>query len=506
MNPTPEQTAIISAARTDASIMVEALAGTGKTKTLELLVPELGASTSRPSSILALAFNVKIKNELAERLPTSVGSAKVEVKTLNGLGHGALYSWLRKPLSVDTRKTVKLLADFESRNGVRFSKDESSTIYDLVAAAKALGWVPSTSPMPGSPIYKDDPEGISAVFEWAEAEERDDLTVALRALMTESIRLGLYRGEIDFNDQIYLPVIFKAPFRKYHTVLVDEVQDLSYLNHLMLERSCGSRMIAVGDSNQAIYAFRGALTNSMDLLAETRDFIRLPLTMTFRCGRRIVERQQAFVPDYTAAPSNPEGEIIQWGEGLAKSSWSTSDIPLHAAIICRNNAPLIKLAFKLMRQGRGIQMLGNDLGKSLERALDVSCKGLPSGTSFPQMKERIDKYFERELAKAKTDKRKESLQDRWDCVSFIAEGAGTLVAARRTCHSLFENPDAVVTLSSGHKAKGLEWDCVIHLDPWRVPSKYATTPEAIRQEKNLRYVIETRPKHTLILANLEDFT
>jgi len=38
-----------------------------------------------------------------------------------------------------------------------------------------------------------------------------------------------------------------------------------------------------------------------------------------------------------------------------------------------------------------------------------------------------------------------------------------------------------------------------------IPSKYAKTESEQRQEANLRYVLETRTKHTLILANLSDF-
>jgi superfamily I DNA/RNA helicase len=46
-----------------------------------------------------------------------------------------------------------------------------------------------------------------------------------------------------------------------------------------------------------------------------------------------------------------------------------------------------------------------------------------------------------------------------------------------------------LTLITGHKAKGLEWDTVYHLDPWIIKSG--------EQEDNLKYVISTRSKDTL---------
>lgn len=74
---------------------------------------------------------------------------------------------------------------------------------------------------------------------------------------------------------------------------------------------------------------------------------------------------------------------------------------------------------------------------------------------------------------------------------------------------MFSKDSLRITLATGHKAKGLEWPTVIHLDPWRVPSKYAkqalseghTIP--MEQDLNLRYVIETRTMQKLILGDLE---
>ena len=71
--------------------------------------------------------------------------------------------------------------------------------------------------------------------------------------------------------------------------------------------------------------------------------------------------------------------------------------------------------------------------------------------------------------------------------------------------------DDYLVLSTIHSAKGLEWDLVLHLDPWRVPSKYARKAAALgdatalAQEWNLKYVCETRTRHTLIEADLADF-
>jgi len=74
---------------------------------------------------------------------------------------------------------------------------------------------------------------------------------------------------------------------------------------------------------------------------------------------------------------------------------------------------------------------------------------------------------------------------------------------------MFASSSTRFILCTGHKSKGLEWHTVIHLDPWRLPSKWAKAAQAagnlvpMEQELNLQYVIETRTQDTLILANLE---
>lgn len=501
-NPTAEQTAIIAAAKGTQDLMIVARAGCAKTTTIKLLVPSLPTQ-----SVLALAFNKKNALDLKAELPPYVQS-----KTLNALGYKAWWQFLgRKEMTVDTKKNYQVIQTICGKQNISLSKEEKSMLADLLNAGRALGFMPKGSPIPGLSIVRDDEDGIETIFDWADVDYRQDLEVLFRAGMVEHIRQGL-AGTIDFNDQIYLPVVFSAPFDRFDTVVVDEAQDLSDLNHRMIKRACAKRMIMVGDDKQAIYAFRGALSDSMGKLAAMRDFQFLPLTMTFRCGKAIVARAQDYVPDFVASPGNSEGSVEDWtkegphhNDADSHIEWHARDIPAHSAVICRNNAPLIKLAFKLLRQGRGVQMLGNDIGKSLERALDLAAKGLSPDTPSPTVLAAVEAWFKKEISKAKTDRKIESLEDRWECVAAIVEEAADLRGARNLCHKLFEDAAAVVTLSSGHKAKGLEWDSVIHLDPFRIPSRYAHSPEALTQESNLRYVIETRARHRLILANLEDF-
>lgn len=96
------------------------------------------------------------------------------------------------------------------------------------------------------------------------------------------------------------------------------------------------------------------------------------------------------------------------------------------------------------------------------------------------------------------------VHDKAECFRVFAKFGNTLSQAVIYAEHLFK-AKGPIQLLSGHKAKGLEWDTVYHLDPWRIPSKWAQTPEDFEQEMNVDYVITTRAKRELILVNLEDY-
>lgn len=497
MKPTPEQEAIIHAATLPTSLIVNALAGTGKTTTLTMLAKALP-----PEPALALAFNKKIKEELEKRFPSNF-----TVMTMNGLGHRAWsFTINKKQMLLDANKigrlTTAALKPFPE------SKGEWAAIRTLVVMAMQRGLVPSQFQHAKS-LLPDTPQTWEQIDYELDLNLTGDERKLARQILIESIEEGM-KGCISYDDQIYLPVVFSGAFPRFPVVLVDEAQDLSPLNHAMLKKVSAGKLIVVGDPRQAIYAFRGADHNSMtSLKALKREWIELPLNTTFRCPQSVVERQHSHAPQYRAASSNPKGEVLSFvGEpwGLEKiKPYAKADL----AILCRNNAPLLSMAFKLLRQGVGVNMMGRDIG----RGLSALCKKLaPDQTiSTDAFRKVLDEWFETEKSKAEANEdasKIDSVTDKYECIVTVAENRKprTVRELMSELDNLFAKDAGLVTLATGHKAKGLEWDTVLHLDPWRIPSKWAKKPDEIMQERNLQYVLETRTKHTLILANLKDFS
>jgi hypothetical protein len=258
----------------------------------------------------------------------------------------------------------------------------------------------------------------------------------------------------------------------------------------MLKKLVTKRLIAVGDPYQSIYGFRGAVQSGMEKLRDTFSMKDMKLSVSFRCPRSIIRRAWSRVPDMRWPEWAVEGSVVDL------PTLSYADIEDGAAIICRNNAPLFSLGFRLIANGRGIQLVGADIGPGLVKILR---KLGPESMTQEEATIALHKWKTEALRKAKSPG---TVEDKEECLAiFIAQGP-TLSAAIAYAEHLFKQ-SGPIQLLSGHKSKGLEWDYVYHLDPWRIPSRFVFSESDMEQELNVRYVIETRAKKTLYLVNAE---
>ena len=154
--------------------------------------------------------------------------------------------------------------------------------------------------------------------------------------------------EIDFDDMILFPLVKNLQLGyPVDRLFVDEAQDLSRARQDLMKKFITpdrGRMYIVGDDRQAIYGFSGADAQALHNLTASLNARELPLTVTWRCARKIVEKANEYVDDLEAAPDAPEGFV-----GTVDKL--PGDIAPGDAILCRFNAPLIEYAFKLIRAG-----------------------------------------------------------------------------------------------------------------------------------------------------------
>jgi hypothetical protein len=469
---------------------------------------------------LALAFNKRIATELQTRLPVNF-----KAQTLNGLGHGAWIKGLDKPtVQLDDRKLGKVISAVAKDWKVPLLTWQWDCIRESVKNAMQAGLSPKNV---GQPLIEDTEANWLSLVDVPSQDDFGFIYDFSWEVLKSSIDLAR-AGQISFDDQIYCPTILGGVWPRYPVVFIDEAQDLSPLNHRMLQLcSTPDGLIdAVGDSRQAIYLFRGADATSMTNMRTLRpNWNDLSLTLTFRCPKVIVARQQSHAPGYRAAEQNVDGLFHQFEFSKSESDeggWSYHDLSSRAvdigadsmAILCRNNAPLMSMAFKLIRNGVGCQMLGRDIGRGLIQLTNKLAK--EDATPIDRFGIILTDWLAKETAIAiANDKpdRVEKLTDQAECLRVTIEGSTPTTAGdlRSVLQRVFSRENGQVILSSIHRAKGLEWPLVVHLDPWRIPSKQARMadeagdPAPLQQEYNLKYVAETRTKHTLINANVEDF-
>lgn len=473
--PTDEQLAVVTAATSSSdNLLVSALAGAAKTSTLILLAEALP-----DVEILALAFNKKIQLEMQDRLPPNCTA-----KTLNGLGHSTWQNAIGRRPAIDKDKGYKIFDELMQQlpAATRRRVHEGTGMGELlrlVAFGKQCGFIPTGHFEKGKRLLSTE-----EFFAHIDAK-LDDVEVELIIEATlESLRQGM-KGQLDFDDQILLPTLFHGAFPRYPLVLVDEAQDLSALNHATLRKLVGTRrLIAVGDSRQAIYGFRGAHEDSMAKLGEDFNMRELILSTSFRCPEVIVEHARWRAPHMKSA--KPGGEV------RTLSLWSSADVPDHAFILCRNNAPLFHTALRLLAAGRHVELSNGDVAKQLLKVMQKF-----GDRNMPQMEvyAAIDSWAEKEKAKVKA-RAHGTIDDKVECMRLFAGQGDDLGGALGYINHLI-NSSGTIKLLTVHKAKGLEADDIFLLDEDLIGDK--------DQEPNLRYVAITRAKQRLTYIYTKEY-
>lgn len=213
---------------------------------------------------------------------------------------------------------------------------------------------------------------------------------------------------------------------------------------------------------------------------------RLELTTTFRCPQEVVKEA------WWRAPKMKWASWAGVGSVRTEPFWHQDDIPESAAIICRNNAPLFSMAIKFLKNGRNCRIVGNDIGKGL---LATMKKLGPPLMEQHKVYEAIERWYEE---KSKRTRALKSLQDRAECMRIFTDNGKNLGEAIAYAEHLF-NQSGPVQFLTGHKSKGLEYDDVYFLD------QHLINHQEEEQEKNLRYVIQTRPKNSLTYISSEGY-
>ena len=454
--------------------IVEAVAGSGKTTT----IVEAMARVPKNASTIFLAFNKAIAEELKSR--------GVNARTFHSLTYTPVTR--HKGARTISADKVRNLIDLHLRNDAPYYGAFVSRLVGLGRQA-AIGC-----------LIDDTEQNWSDLATHHDLEldnERAEYSRALR-YAHEILEHSVQAREVDFDDLLYIAVRDGITLPKFDFVFVDEAQDTNAIQRAILRKimHAGSRMIAVGDPAQAIYGFRGADSEALNVLAAEFDAVHLPLTVSYRCPKSVVEAAREWVSHIEAAPNAPEGVVEDLG-----TEWKLEMLKAADLVVCRTTRPLVTLAYQLLRARVPAFVMGREIGDGLQALVKrMNAKGID------HLVARIQEVTAREVEKAiakKQPAKAETIQDKADTLMFLIDSLPetdrTVPALVRLIAELFAVRANAVILATIHRAKGLEAHTVYWLNSSMCPAKWAKQEWQQQQEKNLCYVAVTRAKHTLRL-------
>jgi len=474
----PNQEAIFDAvSSTQDNLLVQAVAGSGKTTTL------VEATRRAEGTTLFLAFNKAIAEELKTRV------AHGDVKTMNALGHRL---WLDNSSAKFDMQKLKVLIDKICPPDM--VKDYGYTISRVVGLAKSLALG-----LDGEPVTSHQ---LAQIIENFQFDVPCDFVAQVSEYAKTAFELSIRDNTtFDFDDQLYGPLYYGWDYPVYTNVMVDEAQDLSPIQHEMLQAMRGSRIIAVGDRHQAIYGFRGASHDSMDELKSMFQSKELPLDITYRCPVQVVEEARRLNPDIRARDNAPSGSVSDLEEGAEDPRLF---IP-NQLVLARTNAPLFRAILRHIRQREPCRVLSNflDSFQSFVRGLAKGPRGSQELRKASDVLERLDRWYmkERDAAQGRRG-RLAYLHDRYETVKLLLEQHSTVYEACETVRRLAECRTGPL-FSTIHKAKGLESPDVYIIRPDLMPHPMADGEKELVQEGNLKYVAITRSSDQLTYGQRE---
>lgn len=484
------------------SAVVEAVAGAGKTTTA------LEGFARMRGRVVYVVFNNKNAKEARQKIADR-GITHVDAKTFHSVGMGALLRAFPqlKGRDPDEKKVLRICEALVEESGRR----------ELVGLEPAVAKIVSMAKQRGIGVRGICDLGDQAA--WEEMVDHFALDDALPegqehmvAQVTKMAQICLRRSiedteSFDYDDMIYVPLHRDLRVWAYDWVVVDEAQDTNPTRRMLARKLMygrGARLVAIGDSHQAIYGFTGTDNDSLEQIARDFRCTRLPLTITYRCPKTVVEVAHQFVSHIQAADSAPEGRVVRYRyEDLMQH------IQLGDAVLCRFNKYLVTLVFKLIRQGVAAKIEGRAIGQGLAK-LAGRWKSIRTLTA---LETKLVDHREREVAKARAkddERRIEEINDRHETMMVLIERAreqkiADVAGLQTMILSLFADDigegRAMVTLCSVHRSKGLEWDRVHILGLQEVMPARCSREWQMDQEVNLQYVATTRAKDTLHLVS-----
>lgn len=403
---------------TGPALLIGAGAGSGKTRVLTRRIAWILANRKAwPSQILAITFTNKAAAEMRERLASLIGnsansmwvstfhSACVKILRAHGDSIG-LKSGFSIYDSSDCERLVKIIA---SELNIDIKKFTPKLLLSKISDFKnnLVTWQENLKNY--APDYKPG-ASVSGASSFNAAGNADALYAAVYAEYQNRLSVS---NAVDFDDLIMLtvkllrqnPQVSAYYKRKFRYILVDEYQDTNHAQYVLIRELAGvddagvddystdstvssvspdstqlpqSSITVVGDSDQSIYAFRGAdIRNIQDFEQDFPSATTIMLEQNYRSTQTILDAANAVISNN--ANRKPKKLWTSLGKGSpivgyvadnaqGEASWVAQEIARLAgedgvnysdiAIMYRANSQSRSLEDALIKSGLPYQLVG----------------------------------------------------------------------------------------------------------------------------------------------------
>lgn len=460
MQPTNEQMMPLELTRQLQSLKILAYAGTGKTTTLKLISDELHRMGKRG---LYCAFNKSIADEAKSKLPSSV-----VCRTFHSLAYSNLPRSLTNKVNGE-HKFPKDIARMYSLREMRVKIDDewysSQPLHIIKALDSSLDQHNCRKFSPNQQAQMIN-ESVSNFCKTASKKiaprhvllpdwmSKSDSVVSTMQTQFFPLVERRWLELIDTNNNvrighdIYLKVWqLSNPILNFDYVLMDEAQDLDPLMASILLQQQNVGVFYVGDSQQEIYGWRGAVNAMKNLkLPEFR------LTKSFRFGQQVAITASKVL--------NMLGEEIPLkGHDPIKSevTFGKLDCPPNA-ILCRTNKGAFDELIEVYKldDGRKYALNANteeilNFLKNAKKLMNNERVDHPILNNFLNWAE-VEEY-------AELDPKNQEVSGYVRIIKEFGEIDPLINVVQNSADTTIDEADCVIC--TAHKSKGLEWDNVL---------------------------------------------
>ncbi|MHC9633539.1 DNA helicase PcrA [Corynebacterium diphtheriae] len=249
-------------------LLIVAGAGSGKTSVLTRRIAYLMRVRGvQPQNILAITFTNKAAAEMRERVSSLVGpvAQRMWVSTFHSTCVRILREQAQLVPGLNTNFTI-------------YDSDDSKRLLSMISKDFSLDIKKFTPRLLATGISNLKNELIDADQACADAEStKNPYETTIASVFAEYQKRLRASNAVDFDDLIgetvrifrEHPPVTEYYRRRFRHVLIDEYQDTNHAQYALIHELVGSgpdasELCVVGDSDQSIYAFRGATIRNIE--------------------------------------------------------------------------------------------------------------------------------------------------------------------------------------------------------------------------------------------------